>query len=78
MGNVPEKELSAKNIGDQTVTIVENQEVHTVAHSEHALKLNLILVILSIQALVATVKFIIRIAKRQLVTAATKAVIQNV
>ena len=43
MGSEASKEESSKTIGDQTVTIVENQEVHTSFLEDHAWKLNVIL-----------------------------------
>lgn len=73
MGNTSDKEESAKTVGDQTVTIIENQEVHSTAHAEHAWKLNVILTLLAIQLAIALLKYAVGLAKKTLAKAATKA-----
>lgn len=75
MGNTPDKEQSAKSIGDQTVTIVENQEVHTAAHVEHSWKLNIILALLVVQLSITVIKYAMNLVKKTLARAATKAVL---
>lgn len=74
MGKGASKEESAKTIGDQTVTIVENQEVHTGFHEDHSAKLNIILCLLIIQTLWIIIKNVVKLAKKMMVKAAKKAV----
>lgn len=75
MGNSPDKEQDSKTVGDQTVTIIENQELHTTAHNEHEFKLNVILVLLVVQVLAVLAKVLIKTINKALAKAATKAVI---
>lgn len=74
MGNTPDKEESSKTVGDQTVTIVENQEVHTGFHESHQWKLNIILVLLTIQAAIMVVKTLALILRKAFAKAAERAV----
>lgn len=73
MGNTPVKEESSKTVGDQTVTIVENQEVHTGFHESHQWKLNVILVLLIIQTIIMVVKTLTLILRKAFDKAAKKA-----
>lgn len=75
MGVKQSREESAKTVGDQTVTIVENQEIHSAAHIEHAWKLNLIVALLIVQIWIALIKHAIKAVKKSLAKAATKAAI---
>lgn len=72
MGNTPDKEESSKTVGDQTVTIVENQEVHTGFHENHEWKLNIILVLLVIQTAIMVVKTLSLVLRRAFAKAAEK------
>lgn len=74
MGNNSSKKESPETLGDQTVTIVENQEIHTELHQQHAWKLNLILLIVSIQVIWLVVKNAIKLVNKFVTKAAKKAV----
>lgn len=79
MGGKNTKEQAPKTIGDQTVTIVENQEVHTVFHNSHELKLNIILLLLTVHTVIAVAKALLQLARKTMAKAAEKAMLtQNV
>lgn len=67
MGNTSDKEESSKTVGDQTVTIVENQEVHTGFHE-------IILVFLVIQTAIMVVKTLALTLRKAFAKAAERAV----
>lgn len=75
MGIESTKEENPKTIGNQTVTIVENQEVHTSFHEEHSWKLNCILFLLIIQTLWIIIKNVNKLVKRTMENAAKKAML---
>ncbi|KXJ68709.1 hypothetical protein RP20_CCG002112 [Aedes albopictus] len=75
MGSKASKEESSKTIGDQTVTIVENQEVYTSFLEDHAWKLNVILCLLTIQTLWIIIKNITQLVKRAMANATRKAIL---
>lgn len=67
MGNDNTKEATQN--GDQDVTIIENQEVHTGLLEDHDWKLNLILIIVTTQLIIG----ILNILRKQWKKAALKA-----
>ena len=59
MGNSESKDQDVKQIGDQQVTVIENQEVHTEMHGQHEWKLWLIVglqIFMVIMMLIKTAK----------------------
>ena len=73
MGGKHSRDEQIKTVGDQTVTIVENQEVHAAALEQSAWKLNLVLVLLTLQVLLVLIKQALKTMKKTVVKAAAKA-----
>lgn len=78
MGKEQSKEQDQSTIGDQTVTIIENQEVHTGQHEDHNLKLNIILILLTVQTSIVIIKLATKLMKKAMSKAAQKALVQQV
>ena len=78
MGKQQSKEQEQSTIGDQTVTIIENQEVHTGQHEHHNLKLNIILILLTMQTIIVIVKLATKLMKKAMSKAAQKVFVQQV
>jgi hypothetical protein len=76
MGNENSKNNAGdvKQIGDQQVTVIENQSVHTEYHVQHDVKLWVIIVMVTILLAAKIAKAIFKLCKRQ----AKKAVLQTV
>lgn len=78
MGKEQSKQQDQSTIGDQTVTIIENQEVHTGQHEAHSVKLNIILILLIVQTLIVIVKLAAKLMKKAMSKAARRALVQQV
>lgn len=64
MGQDLSKEQDVKQIGDQQVTVIENQEVHTEALAQSDVKLWIILVMVALQLLIIVAKLANKLLKR--------------
>lgn len=81
MGNTETKDQSqdVKQIGDQQVTVIENQEVHTEYHSQHEWKLTVIMIAVLILLALKLLKIAWNFCRKEaLKTARSIATIQQV
>lgn len=79
MGNSDSKDQDVKQIGDQQVTLIENQEVHTEYHTQHEWKLLIILAAVVTLLILKVLKLTWRFCKKQAFkTARSVATIQQV
>lgn len=79
MGSSDSKENNVKQIGDQQVTVIENQEVHTEYHTQHELKLTIIMVAVLALLALKLIKIGWKFCKRQAFeTARSVATLQQV
>lgn len=79
MGNSDSKDQDVKQIGDQQVTLIENQEVHTEFHNQHEWKLYVILAAVVTLLVLKILKLGWRFCKKQAFkTARSMATIQQV
>lgn len=65
MGNKKSTAAKVETAGDKDVTIIANQELHTIYHDEHEIKLWLILIIVLIQLLLVFYKLLQRRERRR-------------
>ena len=78
MGKEQSKEQEQSTIGDQTVTLIQNQEIHTGLHETNGLKLNVILFLMTLQTMVVVIKLTIKLLIRAMHKAAQKVLVQQV
>lgn len=79
MGNSDSKDQEVKQIGDQQVTVIENQEVHTEMHSQHEAKLWIIIGMLTFIIALNLTKIVINKCRKEAYKAArSMAAAQNV
>lgn len=79
MGNSDSKDQEVKQIGDQQVTLIENQEIHTEFHNQHEWKLLVIMVAVLILLVLKIMKLLLKFCQKQAFkTARSVATIQQV
>lgn len=66
MGNSDSKDQHVKQIGDQQVTVIENQEVHTEMHGQHAVKLWIIIGMQAFLIILVLAKIFIKRCRKEL------------
>lgn len=77
MGHDQSKEEQVKQIGDQQVTVIENQEVHTEALEQSGVKITIILIIVALQLVLAIMKHIKKKFQKSAVQAARTIVLEQ-
>lgn len=67
MGNDNSKDNTSevKQLGDQQVTLIENQQIHTEFHTQHDFKLWIIIVLLTILLIERATRIIYKRCKKQ-------------
>lgn len=81
MGTTESKDQKeeVKQLGDQQVTVIENQQIHTEYHTQHDVKLWVILVVTTVLLVLKILKTVCRYCKKQALKAAgTVSKVQNI